>query len=230
MKTVKISQKIFRIVEDQSNRSSYDFSYSKEKIEFLEDFIDDGKPSYPNITGYHYLLQTPFRYSLPVDGRYAARFKPPFFDRNVFYGSMTSCTACFECAYHFMKMRLHLIDYEISPVSRTCFSVHFEDAASIDLRDQRPGYGVLRPDDYAKSHEFSWRYLSKKSGENFHSVFYPSIRHEGGENIANFDITKLAKTPERNVEDLTFTFDNEKKSCLIENKFSSDQIKIEWVW
>jgi hypothetical protein len=199
-------------------------------MDFLEGFIEGGKPPYPGKDGYHFLLQSPFRYSLPVDAKYAARFKPPLFDRNVFYGSINSLTACFECAYHFMRVRLHLINYEMGPVSRTCFSVQFEDPFCIDLREIDVGEKILSHTDYTPSHDFSWTYLSRQAGLKYNSVLYTSVRHIKGENIATFELLTLAKNPDRLTEDLTFIFDKERKVCLITNNYSGDQMEIKWIW
>ena len=225
--TTEVAGPLFRIVEDQPNRkSSYDPSDSQEKIDFLERFIDSGKPRYPD-TGHHYLIQTPFRYPLPVDIKFAARFKPGGLSRNVFYGAKSQETACFECAYHFMKVRTHLRGYIDNPVSKICFNVDFRDEQCLDISDREKHKDILRPKDYEQSHKIAEKYINKGEGR-LDSILYASIRHQEGLNVASFDIGKFNKDPNPEIASLTFRYNPTNQMTTISNNYSRRSLEILW--
>src|SRR5690348_15899593 len=77
---------VHRVVEDQVKLTSYRATEDAEKAIQLEILIDLTKPPKRQIE-WHELIYTPFRYNLPVLPRFQARFKPPYFQKNVFYAS-----------------------------------------------------------------------------------------------------------------------------------------------
>jgi hypothetical protein len=184
-------------------------SDTNEEFEFLEQFVEDSKPLYPNVAGYDILIQTPFRYKLPVPDRYAARFRPGFFHKNVFYASHEKKTALYESSFHFLKQRHHLSGLSQTPEPRTLFSLGVDTRAAIDIRGYPNVNKIMDRNDYSASHNFV------NQNTNLEVLLYPSCRCPNkGLNAAVYEITKLEKKP-RSKESLHFIYDSSMQGVRI---------------
>lgn len=176
----------FRIVESHSQIYSYHATSSEENAKYLELLLEETKPLLPS-GGWHILIASPFRYPLPVPPKYQARFRPPFYPKNVFYCSQKIPTALHEHAYHFLKERIHL-DGIKEAGQRTLFSLFLHDEDITDIREHPNINAIMNKRDYAESH----RYI--ESNPDTKALCYPSCRDPGREpNYAVFEISSLEK-------------------------------------
>lgn len=175
----------FRVVEHQSRLYPFRAARSAEKAAYLASLLEATKPQQP-YAEWHPLIATPFRYPLPVQPKYAARFRPPYGLRNVLYCSREPIAALYEHAYHFLKERMHLADLRESG-QRTIFSLFIVDDALIaDVRERSDVAAIMARDSYDASHEFV------KSVPDAQAILYPSCRDpERRANYAALDITAL---------------------------------------
>lgn len=198
----------FRIVERQSLKYAYKATSTDEGSSILDAALDLTKPANPH-PEWHPLIATPFRYPLPVDPKYQARFRPPNFPKNVFYCSESLETAAFEHGFHFLRERRHLGKNGVRETGdRTAFSVGLDESPVTDLSAHPKIRELTDPKDYAPSHHYILDHPSEDA------VKYPSCRDPGrGKNLAVFNIALLGKTP---TEQRTFPyrFDPHKKSIV----------------
>jgi len=198
---------VWRIVEQEAKSQSRKTTDSPDEYEFLESYIDSGKPPYPN-TGHHVLVATAFRYEVPTPPDFVARFKPPFGNPKAFYSSLDSRTSCYETAYHFMKERVHLPSASQTPEPRTLFSVAFSGPIFDIATEARLPEIISR-----KSMEASWDFV--RNNPNVNSVLYPSCRDpDHGQNVFTKDISSLEKNP-KNYTDLRFIFESQNRLVRI---------------
>lgn len=199
----------FRCVEDQAHQPLRQLSATQEEFDFLEDFVEAGKPPYPSAPSYHYLIQTPFRYPLPVPDRFAARFRPPFSSRHVFYASANGETSLYEASTYFLKERIHIPDLSHEPESRTLFSVGVDDEDAYDLSGDAGINPIMSRNSYGASHAFI------AAHPEIDVLLYPSCRCPNkGRNAAVFDINSLEQNP-RTMIDLSFSYDAAAKAVRI---------------
>lgn len=156
----------------------------REEAQALEELLEASKPPLP-IDGWHKLIAAPFRYDLPIQAGKAARFRPPFSQRNVLYCSEEPSTAMYEHAYHFMKERRHLAT-RTSAEARTIFSLFIKPSDIMPLRGGKQTAAILDRNDYSASHDYIRKHPAIKV------LSYPSCRDpQRRPNFAAFEITSL---------------------------------------
>lgn len=210
---------LWRIAEEQATSSLQNSVDADEgEIDFLEGLVAESKPEkvlerkFVQM-GYHYLVYSQFRYPPPVPSQYQARFKPPFHGNNVFYGSTEMDTSMHEYAYHWMRQRLHLKTLKRKAEPRTLFSVGFSDEYITDIRNHTNLASIMDKADYSASHAFV-------KANRCTSILYPSVRHQGGLNVAVNEIALLSKEPTHQ-ENIRLTFDAKIKGCKIKTAFAA---------
>lgn len=178
---------LHRIVENQAKMVTHELTDTQEEFEFIESLIDGTKPPL-NREGWHHLIATPFRYELPVKPEYQARFKPPFSNFLVFYGSCELRTAAYEYGLHWLRERIHLNGLSQVPASRTYFTVGFRDSQILDITSHVKIKKIMDRTSYAASHEYI------TTVPNPSSIRYPSARDlMGGFCVAAFKKEVLEK-------------------------------------
>ncbi len=199
---------VYRIAEDQAKLTSYKITQDVEKAIQLEMLIDLTKPSMPH-QDWHDLIATPFRYDLPVLPKFQARFRPPYFLKNIFYSSAALETALYECSYHMMRQRIHLqtgkrrVKNETG--TRTGFSVNADDSKAVRIHLYPNLAAILNKSDYSSSHTLV------KSNPQIDFIIYPSVRDpQHRDNMAIMDITYLSRQI-NNERQLSFFYDYKKK-------------------
>lgn len=206
---------VHRIVEDQAKLTSYRATQDVEKAVQLEILIDKTKPTM-RYNGWHNLVATPFRYDLPVLPQFQARFRPPYFNKNVFYAAPLVETALYEYSYHFMRQRVHLqtekrrVKNEAG--TRTEFSVNADNSSAMRIHQQKNITAILDKSDYSASHDF----LRKNPNANF--IICPSVRDpRHRDNVAILDISVLSRKI-NGEHQLNFFYDYKKKTVTWINK------------
>jgi hypothetical protein len=199
---------VYRVVEDQAKINSYRATEDREKAIQLEILIDLTKPPLRH-TEWHDLVATPFRYELPTLPAFKARFRPPYFTKNVFYAATHFETALYEYSYHLMRQRVHLqvksrrVKNETG--TRTGFSVNADDMAKVDIRGHQNITAILDRSDYSASHAF----INENPGVDF--IVYPSVRDpQHRDNVAVMEIAHLSKKV-NSEHPLSFFYDYRKK-------------------
>jgi hypothetical protein len=204
------------MVEVEANSQSRLLTETQEEYEFLERYIDGGKPPYPS-GGHHFLIRTPFRYEAPTPPEYAGRFKEPLSNPKGFYGSMAPRTVFHEVAYHWLRERLHLPSPSQTPEPRTLFSVHFQDEQAFDVSDESNLADLTSRTDLGASWEFARRHPELKS------IVYPSCRcSDRGLNVFTRDLATLGHNPGALVPFVLILRSGE-RSCYIVNSNHDDR-------
>ncbi len=213
---------LHRILELQAHTVIRKLTDTQEEYEFIESLIESQKPAYPR-KEHHYLIQTSFRYALPVPVQYQARFKPPFSHRNCFYGAEHYHTSAYEYAYHWLRQRVHLENLSQEAQARTHFTVSFKDAQAIDLRKNPSCQGVMDRKDYGASHEFIQAHPLATS------ILYPSCRDpEQRVCVVTFEIETLGKKA-LSEKTLYFVYQAARKSCSIQDILQDDlPLEVRW--
>lgn len=195
---------------------------NQEEYDFVESLIESFKPQEPK-TDHHYLIKTPFRYPLPVPPLYAARFKPPFYERNGFYGAAHFRTSAFEYVYHWLRQRVHLPTLSQTPEPRTHFQVAFHDNSCLDIRKHKEVKSLMDRKNYGPSHDFI------RAHPETRSLLYPSCRDpERGDCIVTFDIQTLDREP-KGERTLYLIYESATQSCLIEDPLEKTApMRINW--
>lgn len=213
---------LHRIVEWQAKTITRKTTDTQEEYDYIEGLIESLKPPLSK-TGHHYLISTPFRYPLPVPPLYQARFRPPYYHRNSFYGTVAYPTCVFETGYHFLRQRIHLKGLSQSVEMRTRFRVSFHDPKSVDISKRRDFSLLMNRQDYFYSHNFIRKHAT------IHSIIYPSCRDpEAQKCVCTFSLATLGKKP-RDEGILHFIYIEKQKVCAVEdplNRFPG--IKVEW--
>ena len=123
---------VLRIVESQEQVATMTLVSNSLEQSVLEDLLETSKPkSSPEHGGYHYLIQTPFRYP-PL--RHGSRFGNRM-ESGLFYASLQLETAFAECAYYRF---VFLYGMETLPekhivTEHTTFKVNIDSSAGIAL-------------------------------------------------------------------------------------------------
>lgn len=191
----------------------------------LESFVEETKPR-PDIKqtseykGYHFLIYTPFRYELPVDPRFVARFRPPYFEKNVFYGACSLEATVHEAAFYFMRERRHLTQPSGSAEPRLTFTVSFHDPETIDIRNHPLVDQIMDRSSYEASHAF----VRQNSCD---SILYPSARDPGGECVAVFEISHLGKTP-KTTNHYRYQYLKSTDTCAVHGDVQENLYAIAW--
>jgi RES domain len=199
---------VHRIVEDQAKLTSYRATQDTEKAVQLELLIDMTKPPM-QASGWHDLVATPFRYDLPVMPSFQARFRPPYFPKNVFYAAGVLETALYEYSYHMMRQRVHLqvgrrrVKNETG--TRTGFSVDANDSSALRIHSLPNASAILDRSDYSASHAFI------RSNLQATFIVYPSVRDpQHRDNMALMEISHLSHQIKEEKQ-LNFFYDYKKK-------------------
>lgn len=200
---------VHRVVENQAQLTSYKATQDKEKAIQLEILIDLTKPPMRQ-SGWDELIATPFRYDLPVMPKFQARFRPPYFSKNVFYSSHVLETALYEYSYHMMRQRVHLqvgkrrVKNETG--TRTGFSADADDSLAIRIHSFPNAKVILNKSDYSASHAYV------QSNPNVDFIVYPSVRDpQHRDNMAIMNISHLSRRL-RSERQLNFFYDYRKKT------------------
>jgi hypothetical protein len=210
--------KLNRIVELQAHTVIRKITDTQEEYEFVEGLIESRKPTLPKAK-HHYLIKTPFRYFLPVQPRYASRFKPPFYERNCLYGTREFRTAVYEYGYHWLRQRVHVEGLSHEPQPRTCFKVGFKDTSIKDIRKHPKIKTLMDRDDYGPSHRFVLENPAVSS------LLYPSCRDpRKGDCVVTFDINTLGLKPE---DERTFhlIYEEKSKRCVFKDPLEDPSSK-----
>ena len=198
-----------RCVESQAHAPLRLLTDTQDEYEFLESFVEDSKPAYLGLDGYDLLVQTPFRYKLPVPNRFAARFRPGFFHKNVFYASKKRDTSLYEASYYFLRQRHYIEGLSQTPEPRTLFVAGVNLKGAADLRSHPEIEKIMDRNDYGASHHYM------EANRDTEVLLYPSCRCPNrGTNVAVFKIGRLEKKP-TSQETLTFVYDSGKKAVRI---------------
>lgn len=207
----------WRIVENQANLYGFRAADNAEKALYLEDIIESTKPA-PLTAGWDKLIAAPFRHPLPVPHAYQARFRPPYFNRNILYCSKELLTALYEHAFHYMRERVHLKGVREAG-QRTAFTLLIDPKAVTDVRHRRDAKALTARKDYAASHA----YISKNP--EVRVIAYPSCRDPKRRlNYAALDIKAVGpNTGERRA--ISFYFDQSQGSIL----WTDFDLPIRWV-
>jgi hypothetical protein len=137
---------------------------------------------------WHELIYTPFRYPLPVGVDFAARFRPPFSLKNIFYCSKEKVTSYAESAHHALWERLHLIEKEDEIIPKTIFGIIINNYENFYLiKSNDPELKIIMSNNYKKSYEIASR------EDNKDGFIYPSARIKEGTNFAISNIHSLEK-------------------------------------
>lgn len=159
---------------------------------------------------WHELLYTPFRYPLPVDAAFSARFRPPYSTKNVLYASETIEAAAAEAGYHFLKERAHLHKKTNEEVTKVRFNLLVKsDANLIDVRKHHQ-INLIMSDDYSESH------IIAKSNLDKDGFIYPSARISSGTNYAITELRALEKDV-LNQEECYFLYSAKEHKVLIKD-------------
>ncbi len=207
----------YRIVESQSRLYAEQATSSYEKALYLETVLELTKPTLP-ARGWHPLLATPFRYPLPVAPMYQARFRPPYFPKNVFYASKETRTVLYEHAFHYLQERAHLSGALREAGQRTLFSLFIMSSSILAIHGEKNLSTLMSRTDYGPSHAYI------ASHPDAEVISYPSCRDpQQGDNFAVFDIHCLAKYI-GSQETASFYFDPKTLSIL----WMDRQLRISW--
>lgn len=211
-----------RIVELQSKSVSHTTTDTQAEYDYIESLVELTKPKLP-FNSHHYLIATSFRYPLPVAPEYLARFRPPFYNRNAFYGASHYETAVYESAYRFLRQRVHLVGLSVTPERRTLFRVGFNDPHLTDIKTRDDVKTLMDRNNYTPSHQFVLK------NPAISSILYPSCRDPKKRDcVCTFDINTLAKKP-RDEKNLQFLYDERSQSCRVEDAIGQKSpLVIEW--
>jgi hypothetical protein len=218
---VSIQQDLWRIVS-QGEHVSRALTDDEEEYWQLEHFIDEGKPPYPDTPKqWNYLVASLFRY--PVPSAYFARFRPPFYPRNSFYGSLEFTTILWEAVYYFLRERVHLKRASQEVHRRLAFGIGFHDQQVVDARAHPDEPALTSRRDYSASHAFA------SALSDFDSIVYRSCRDpERRSNVVTFDINHLAQDTPNEVA-VDFSFQVTQKLARVSSPFTRFQsLEIDW--
>ncbi|WP_141732474.1 RES family NAD+ phosphorylase [Oligoflexus tunisiensis] len=194
-------------------------------IGLLEEFVEETKANRSVVaaaqrSGYHFLIYTPFRYDPPVPPEYAARFRPPYYTKNVFYGARSLDVSIHEASFYFMRERRHLPTPSGSGEPRTTFTVGVDDAQAVDITKHPDIEKIMDRTDHAASHA----YILQNPCD---TLVYPSARFVGGECVAVFEIKCLEKAP-RSAWQYRFQYLKGSDLCVIFNDRDEQSYAIGW--
>ena len=178
----------YRVVQDQTRRHSYDVTANPEEAAYLESVLELTKPK-DAYAEWHRLIAAPFRYPLPVQPAYQARFTPPQYNRNALYCSKEPVTTLYEHAYHFLRQRVDRKGLVPETGLRTILSLFVKETDIEDISDT-PGIGrIMDRVSCSASHDYI------RSRPAVKVIAYPSCRDpEGRMNYAALEITSLGKS------------------------------------
>ncbi|MCX6109566.1 MAG: RES family NAD+ phosphorylase [Proteobacteria bacterium] len=198
---------VWRMVGLEAESQSRVVTDTQREYEFLERYIDSGKPAYP-AGEYHYLIKTPFRYDTPTPPQHSARFKPPEGNPKACYASREPTTTFYEVAYHWLYERLHLPSSTQTPEPRTLFSVSFTDPQAFDLKKD-PNWKAISG---KAGYQASWEFV--RAHPDTDSIWYPSCRAPDGTNLFTRNIKTLGRDPMEQVQ-FSLVLRKKEKACYL---------------
>jgi RES domain len=168
---LRVRRRLWRAVEAQHIASTLRLVANVDEQLLLEKLLEQSKPPLPpEVSGLHYLLATPFRYTSPV----GSRFRSPA-DSGIWYGAEAQRTACAELGYWRWRF---LVDSEaleaLGPSPQTVFRAGI-DARWVDLTQapfKRAQALWTHPDNYAPTQEFAR--VARRA--NIDAIRYASVR------------------------------------------------------
>lgn len=168
---LRARRRLWRAVEAQHIASTLRLVASVDEQMLLEKLLEQSKPPLPpEVSGLHYLLATPFRYTSPV----GSRFRSPA-ESGIWYGAEAQRTACAELGYWRWRF---LIDSDaleaLGPSPQTVFRAGI-DARWVDLTQapfKRAHAQWAHPDNYAPTQEFAR--VARRA--NIDAIRYASVR------------------------------------------------------
>jgi hypothetical protein len=213
---------LHRIVEDQASHTpTKTITNTQDEYDFIEGLIEESKPQIPN-TDHHYLIRTQFRYPLPVLPSYAARFRPPHFHKNVFYGAFERNTTFYEAAYHWLRERIHVKNLSLTPEPRTHFTTDFDSTSAVDICSHPDIAKIMARNTYSASHEFVF------ANPDVLAIIYPSCRDpKHGKCAAVFELMMLGRRP-TSTEPLFLVYNTDMKSCTFTGPEIETPIVVPW--
>ncbi len=152
--------------------------------EVLEEILEETKPPVPaECRELHYLLYTPFRYSVRQDSRFHVAGEP-----GVFYASLAERTALAEVAFHRLLFFTESpqTPWPENPVEFTLFSVKVSADKTIKLT--RPPFDEQEAL-WTETHDYAaCQQLAREAREQeLDAICYRSVRDpQGGDNIVLF--------------------------------------------
>lgn len=151
---VPLAGTLYRLVESQEQIATLSYVDTLEEQALLEQLLEQAKPRYPaSASGYHYLLQTPFRYP-PL--RWGSRFGQTH-EPGILYGGCSITTTLAESAYYRLifwhSMPPHPSKHSID-TAHTLFSVGYRSMQGIALH--KPPFAdhhaiLTHPCDYTRT-------------------------------------------------------------------------------
>ena len=155
----------------------------------LENLIEETKPPIPaDCAQLHFLLMTPFRYSL--SNPWGSRFRRAHAPDGVFYAAEHAETAIAEMSFHRLLFFAESpkTPWPQNPGEYTAFAAEFSSDRAIDISAEpfRGDLGLLDPIDYSASQAFA----DVARGAAIVIIKYPSVRDP--EKRANLAILKPA--------------------------------------
>lgn len=211
---------LWRIVEFGFNNEKYSrkVTSSEDHASALDLLLERSKPVHSHQEWDPYIF-APFRYSLPVPSVYSARFRPPYFSRNVFYGSFSKETSFYESSYHFMKERVHLNNHEESG-HRSLFSVNCDISNTLDICKDPDVDKIMSRSSYEKSYTIANLALDKSG------IVFPSCRDpEKKECAAMYEISCFEKNINTELS-ISFKYSSDKSLCWYKHKLVN--LTIHW--
>jgi hypothetical protein len=174
-KATELSGHVWRLVEAQHYVSTLKLTDTLEDQAILENIIEETKPPIPRgCEGLHFLLMTPFRYS--IANPWGSRFRRPNSQGGVFYASEHAETAIAEAVFHRL---MFFADSPETPWPQnaseyTAFSVELHSERAVDLTTFKATEltAILDHVDYAAGQAFSE--TSREAGIEI--IRYPSVR------------------------------------------------------
>lgn len=214
-----MTRELYRVVQSQmASRFSQKATYSNAHAKALDQLLEDTKPAKID-SRWDILIATQFRYPTPVNPAYAARFRPPHFHRNVWYGSFEKETAFYESSYHFMKQRVHLEDHEETGL-RTAFVSECEVSRVWDICNDSNVLEIMDRRSLEKSYEIA------KKAESYTGILYPSCRDPKNRRcVAMFELSSFAKEIKN---EWVVLFNYEKNKSLTWYRHRKIDLSVQW--
>lgn len=174
-----------------------------EEQRILEELLDETKPPVPAACQHlHYLFFTPFRYS----ARQPTRYRPKGEQRGVYYAAETIETAAAELAFYRALFFLESPETEPprKPFELTAFTGLVSSERCLDIHrqfSQDELASLSDPIEYGPCHRLAEN-VRDRSGE---IIRFPSVRAQGGTNLAVFGCSVFREARPRHQEGWWFT-------------------------
>jgi len=201
---------LYRLVESQEQIATLGYVDTLDEQALLEDMLESTKPSYKeDLSAYHYLLSTPFRYPPLKWGSRFGRVHEP----SLFYGGVSVDVTLAEAAYYRFVFWNSMAGTPIKNQIRSehsLFSVDYQSKYGISLQKapfDKYKHEITHPTQYAQSQQLGTT-MREYGVESFE---YPSARDpQQGICVGLFTAHALKhKKPKNMTQWLCETRDNE---------------------